>query len=876
MSFLYRLPLFQFDHDNPSRIALHWDSILQAIKLSSTAFYNELEGKVYKDLDHRQRIKLRKYLLRGRFRPTPFGRFAGVGTGTWEKEILINFPIQTSEVNGKSPHGFEKQLESNPDRFLSNYHLVPGIYKRHKYYHALVFDTISRSWKGCKLPVNPLFEALIKTTSKEGINFNKFQQLLSTQLATPPTAQAKLLWEQVLDSGFLAPEYLFDNKQSGVDMVVKNRLKLPEGIREQLMEFINSAGSIFSKEESSYIRDFKNFFTTQFDDRYVCLSDLLSHTEFLAGQFLQPEKAGMDEDITPTILGNHERKSIDLKKFFAKKELQQEIHDVQILFRLDALGNPIIENMVCNRPFVYTGRFNRDPNIKDLSQQIKKSVYTDAETLYANVQLLEAAPIQHICNVENVFDYEITPFKSKTPKQLGFDELYLGIWENRIQLIHKYTGKQVIPVIMHPLNGEQITHPILRLLWEIAHHDRYRFLPYKHNILSQSPYCPQLKWGQLCLQSRKWKLNRDTLATPKELRQKLEDLEIPFHILAGHTDRELLLNPNNPDDLKILWQELQRDQTLTLSDPNWFPAGLFRAADSTAAYPQFVFQHSRPQLVKRSKLSFNPITHTHKNCLCFTLTINPTEIPEVLERLLHQMEEPQVSSLTPVWYYLLYGKNGATEIRLRLLDIAPIDKRTLLASFSEFFLQEDLNWKTASYFPETAKYGNSGLETSHLLFHLESIFLATKFQGILYLNYPPKYKEDLVVHLWRIIFFQSPYLSRVFSHLKEDVKSMPWDEVKTFKSCFEYASTFETLGFESEKYLELISSHEYFHSKEDSAIHLMSNHLHMMINRFFPLETQDYERRIRYRLYREIGKQVYAFQQPIQTLGNRILRKSPF
>src|SRR5690606_38010795 len=111
---------------------------------------------------------------------------------------------------------------------------------------------------------------------------------------------------------------------------------------------------------------------------------------------------------------------------------------------------------------------------------------------------------------------------------------------------------QVIPVVLHPLNGEQITHPILRLLWEAAHQNRHRFLPYQSDTFSNSPFCPQLNWGKICLQSRRWKLTKENVSGITELAKILDERGIPRHILAGHADRELLLNLDNKQDLQIL------------------------------------------------------------------------------------------------------------------------------------------------------------------------------------------------------------------------------------------------------------------------------------------------------------------------------------
>ncbi|MDR7130993.1 hypothetical protein J2X69_003352 [Algoriphagus sp. 4150] len=859
MNFLYRIPLFHFDIEDPAVLEQNRKTILEAIKLSSPVFYRELEKKRFEELDNKLRIKLRKYLLRGRFRPTPFGRFAGVGLGNWGKEMNLKFPLQAAHITENKPDRSLTPKVSNLNHFESDYHLVPGIHKKHGYYHAMVYDTIGQHWTGCKLLQNSLFETLIQSATKQPLNFKRFQQLLHPQEPGMETGQVENLWKQILDTGFFVPEHgNEDQPTGGTDMVLENNPEIPESTKKQLLQFIDAAGCLFSKEESTYLQEFTKWFTNSFDDRYVNLNGLLTHSEFLSGQFRHRSKPTIQKDFATSVVGNQDQKFIDLKKLFPNKEPDDGIHDIQILFRLDAIGNPVIENMVCNRPFVYTGRFNRDSGIQAYSRKIKNNIYQNKEHIYAHIRLQESAAIQHICNVTNIFDYEITPFAPQRKNQLGFDELYIGIYQNQIQLIHKPTGKKVIPVIMHPLNGAQITHPIIRLLWETAHQDRYRFLPYHSNTLSNLLYCPQLNWGKLCIQSSRWKLDRESLSDQKELTKKLNEMGLPKKILAGNMDRELLLDRDNPDDMQILWHELKRNTTLNLTNPVWFPSGVFRSAEGTSAYPQFVFHYSRPQHIPKPDLYFNPITKMQKNCLCFTIVVCDSEVPEVLERIFHYMEIEGIHTKVPCWFFLIYDKNGATEIRLRLLDIAPEPQQELLSQLGYKFSQENWDWKTAPYFPETIKYGIKGLDTSHRLFHLESKFLATKTGEILPLNCSPKYKEDLIARIWLLILTQSPYYYELFEELKEDVKCIQSDLIKTYKSGFKYLSKNDNQEFAIDKYLSTIRSHEYFYAGRKSAVPLLLNHLHMMVNRFVPQETLHHERRIKYRLYRELGKQLYT------------------
>lgn len=860
MHLLFRLPLFHFDIENPETLEQHRETILDAIKLSSTEFHRELEEKPFADLKEKQRMKLRKYLLRGRYRPTPFGKFAGVGIAKWGKYLTPNFPIQSSELTPTSSSPSNSPSDYLPDPLKTDYRLAPGIHQKNGYYQAVILDSQTCRWTACKFPQNMLFDILLNQASEKTINFKDFRQLLDPKAPAITREQAKQIWNQIIDSGFLIPQSTPKPPKKGIDLVLKNQPTIPERVKAQLDKFIDSAGSLFAKEESTYLQDFKTWFSVQFDDRYVSLNDLLIHGEFFSGSFHNPDQnpGQTKPDIAAILLGNAGKKTLDLRQHIPISELPREIFDLQILFRLDADLNPVIENIVCNRPFVYTGRFNRDPEIEIYSKAIRDKIYTNQEIIYANLSISESDAINHICDVSNILEYEITPLPTSPFRQLDFSELYLGIHQNRIVVIHQPTQKQVIPVVLHPLNGNQITHPILRLLWEVAHQDRFRFLPYQSLILSQSLSCPQLNWENLCLQSRRWNLNAKTITDIKSVFNKLEELDVPQYILAGNMDRELLLNRHHGDDLKILNQELQTNRELTLSEPLWYPSSQFQSAEGIETHPQFVYQYSRSQPSSKLIGYFNPITKARPNCLCIVLTCCESEVAEILERLFLRMDEEKILSETPLWFFMIYGKNRSTEIRLRLLEISEDHQQALLLRLDSIFKKENWTWNTAPYYPETYKYGSKSLEISHRLFHLESKFLFEQINSEPYLYQHAECKENTIVHLWCCIILQCPNQLRFFSSLKENVKLMPAELLIRLKSEFRYLQTDGHYPFPKPNYLNLLRSHHLFYGVGEPVTRFFHHHLHMMVNRFFHVGAADHELRIRYKLYRELGKHLYA------------------
>jgi len=853
MQFVYRAPLFHFDHEDPEVLEKNRDQIIAAISLSSKDFARELEKRSFNDLDQKIRIKLRKYLLRGRFRPTPFGLFAGVGTGKWGTKMNMDLPLQSKQL---SQHRSTGAIGSY-DLLTSEYLLTPGLRSKYGYYHAMVYDGTAQHWKECKVPENRLFESLFASACDKPIKFTDFLRLIKPAGFTLGNEKAKDLWSKIVATGFLVPDKPTKKTgENGTDIILTNPVEVPEKIRRTLKQFIDSAGNLFAKEDSPYLSNFKKWFTNRFDDRFVSLSHLLGEGEFVSGEFQYPGLKEATKDIAASLTA-YESKEIDLRNTVTHRKLDNGIYDLQILYRIDQDGHPVIENMVCNRPFVYTGRFNRDSRIKSYSEKTRDLVFDDPDVIYANLMISETASINHICAAENIFKHEISPFPTPSAEQLSFSDLYIGISDNRIHLFHKNNGKQVVPVVLHPLNGSHISHPAMRLLWETGHQDRYRFLPYQSSFLGHLSCTPRLNWGELCLQPRRWKLAKENLSDAETLSRKLASMDLPETVLAGNMDRELLVKPSNPDDLQIVWQELKRNGSLNLAEALWYPSETALQKNGEAVYPQFVYQHSSSQHVPKLRGAFNPITESQTNCLCFTITVSSSEVPEVLEQLFQYLGQKVKQSKLPTWFFLIYGKNSTTEIRLRLLDLDTNQKESLFSWFGGIFSEEGWNWKTADYFPENSKYGTMGLKDSHLLFHLESGFLARTAIHNTGLYHSADWKENLVIGLWLKIIGRSPSKELIFAELQQQVKAMQSALVITYKKDFSFLEKDENGQFDTETYVKTICGHECFNLEKEAHLRLIFNHLHMMVNRFFPEDTSDFERRIRYRLYRETGKNIY-------------------
>lgn len=881
MNFIYRIPLFDFDINNLDILKKHRKQILSAIQLSSPCFVEKLRKHSFEDLDQSSFLKLKKYLIRGRYRPTPFGEFAACGMAEFGYRFSKPIQIETEEIKS------EKTISQADRIFTNSYQSIPGIHTFLDHYQGIIFEPKLQKWMLSNIPKNSLMDSISNTP----INFQKFSEMFESSIpnaALRPEIQS--LWEELIESGFLGPicnsiSPLSRSKinQEGKDFYSKTTLKIDPHIDIQLKTLMNEIGHLFQKEESKYLSGFKNWFSDKYEDRHCSLEKLLTDAEFLSQVFLQDNinqspDSKLDFAKEFYLKNKQQNDSIDLQEIYEPSSLPKEIYDIQFLYRLDKKGKPIIENMVCNRPFVYIGRFSRSCQIFNLSKQVSENIYQDSSILYASLDLFESDSINHICDTSNPFKYHISPFLSDSSKNLQFSDLYIGIEKNRLFLSHQ-SGKQVNPVVLHPLNGSQITHPIMRLLWELAHQDRFRFKPFASELYHLLPNKPKLYWKETCLQTQKWVLKHSENPHLEKLKGTIQKRRIPKVFLAGTQDQELLLDINDNNDLKILFNELQKRKTLTISDCPWIYSEHFQNEKKENLYPQFVFQYSRKANPILPKYPFNPIINSQPNCIYLIIPCPTGKLEDLLISILQTFNKFQEDKSSLKWFFIQYPKHKYTEIRLRILDLSPKEKDELSIRFMKYFEKEKLHWRTETYFPETLKYGEKSLPISHELFHIESLFLSQESKNKeMNIGLSETEKLKIIIQLWKCIFLQSDFKNQYFQELKKLVKAFEHKKKTKFQKEFlDYINSSylnppskNQHQFPVNSYHHLIQNHEFYLKGKNSQYILLFNHLHMMVNRFFPNETKLHEEKTWYFLYREMGRVLFTNIKSKETQNHKI------
>lgn len=858
--FIYRIPLVEFDPRNKREIQKHWNWVKSAIELSSPGLTEAIQDKGYPELPFSIRQKIFKYLIRGRYRPTPFGMWSGVGIGQWSQKTQSEMEIK-----------LEKQISSTNTR-ISNikiWGLPIGIKRTGNKIQFWAYSQDEERWIHHIFSSNPVIEKLVHFfESQDHISQESFSELFESF----DKKSKKEVWDKLRFTGFLQNKFQYHEKQkkNQINSYLKTVPILDKRIQSQLDEFINTSGALFVSHDRSLISRFKKFYSNSYDDTFNSLETLLKDNGLFENlNQIDPLDPEENSTLSQIKLGENQ-KVLDLKKEVKQANQHPAIHDIQVVFRLGKNNEIIVDNLVCNRPFVYSGRFSDYPPIQEYQQLTHQDLLESKRLIFCDVEIFESETINFISKHINLFNHHISPFFDQDSNSIPLNEIYLGIHNQRIILVHRRLNLEIIPVFQHPLNGSQISHPLLRLLWEISNQDSFRFFAYHSGFLLNSSYLPQLNWGKIILQERRWRINKEQFSSKESLFNWLKKKRIPQILSIGNLDQELVLKWNRKDELALLFQELQRKNSLNLSEKISVMDSPFHTKDHTKLYPQFVYQRKPNPKLSDLPYFLNYRYKPDKSCLYLKIQSNRNDLIPVLKGVIPTLVKTILQDFPNLkWYFLCYA-SPSVEIRLRFLDLGEKDQAKLIGSVYEQFTKQaqNLHFQTANYYPEHEKYGPKimDLKISELLFTLESqdCLFGYSDQKTPFLCIPEDERVIWIASLFTEVFHHSDLKNEHLKKLGKHFKSLGLEQQKTIRQ--EIAQLLVSEFEEPRKkfiatYIQSIRNHSNFSDPNKSHI-LISNHLHMLINRSFPMNAFSKEESIRYLIYRLLGKRIYQTITP--------------
>src|SRR5690606_22099688 len=286
--------------------------------------------------------------------------------------------------------------------------------------------------------------------------------------------------------------------------------------------------------------------------------------------------------------------------------------------------------------------------------EIKSLVFPNDDLLYAEVHIFETHVVQGICATRPVFEKYISPFNQGDPDCIPFEEIEMGLRDGELLLVHNKSGKRIIPIITHPLNGKEINHPLILLLWELDHQKSFNLVHYQAPLFSSKTYTPRLCWGKITLQSRRWVVNFHQFELQEELKKWLVEQALPFNILVGIYDRELLVNWESEDGFEILWLELRKYSKCIFSEVIWKDKSPYTSVNGKSIYPQLVLSH-RKEIAEKPWTGFlNSIDHENPSWLYLVFWVSEEDFEDSMLLLFSFYLIDLLKRKRVLWYFLVY------------------------------------------------------------------------------------------------------------------------------------------------------------------------------------------------------------------------------
>lgn len=861
--FIYRMPLVDFDIYDENQIEEHFADILERIRISSEALYQALRGKRYGELSPHQKRKVFKYLNRGKYRAVPFGKWTAIGTAN------IGRPIAFSQSNLQ----YKQPGIADPDWFCTSKILEEGIctgyscrlaagMKRiadHFLYRSFVWG--EQRWVRAKVKSNGFLDSVYSGLSR-GREI-RFENFLAARDGGPESEEQ---WIKLIRGGFLSISAIDQSKMLEIlgkeipgrigNCFSPQVLLLPPGTREKLAVVAEEMGNLFERRQSAVLLEVSRKFIRKFDDRFVPLEWLLDFG-FGLEECLEPRIIPKNENVMGIMISPVEE--VDLRDRVSRRRFEH-FNFLSLAFGMGPNGRVVIRNAVCERPLAYCGRMADHPNINNYIQCNILPHYDDPNVEYVEVGIRERPETQVISQSKTLFKRVLGLCEDgrHSGEKLGVQDLYVGISQQEWILVEKCSQKRIIPVFPHAISYQWISHPLARLLWEIAHQGSYkpRFLQDLSDL--DADYLPRVCWGSLILCGRRWKVKLGDMGNMQDLGLLLGEKNIPNMICVGKDDVVLTLDRREPISMEVIWDELCKKKEIYLTEFLGSNSN-FEFQNGAPSFPEFIWNLANPEKKKliQPQQPVNIVDQVDRSWISYHIYGQPTMVRLALVSGISDFLEA-VGDLdrSISWFYVAYeDEEKYLKIRIRAGNDAEIIENLLHRCFARGGVPVRL--EASDYYPETTKYGNGGRKVSEEIFELESVYFVEGTQewtteSRCILELPEEMKQRLAVSVWSEVLLGLGLGDRFTSAFEAVYRD--WDRgqrqkaSKSWQKAVGHGDDWNEMGLGlSKKFRALFSGHELF---DRLGIDLVLRHIHMFCNRLFLWDCNEHERFVLYGIYR--------------------------
>ncbi|WNJ17538.1 lantibiotic dehydratase [Pontibacter sp. G13] len=432
------------------------------------------------------------------------------------------------------------------------------------------------------------------------------------------------------------------------------------------------------------------------------------------------------------------------------------------MYRLVGDGEILIEHIGNASATNLLGRFcHTNPAVNDLVMDLAaQEAEKNPEVIFAEIAHLPENRTGNILLRPAIREYEI-PFLAQSTlpaeQQIAVEDLYVSVYWDQIYLRSRKLDKRIIPRLSTAHNYTYLSQPIYQFLCDLQQqglktHMNFNWGP----LLDHFEYLPRVRYKNIVLFRAFWKVDlRPFKSMFKSQGQKQMDafqefadkLELPKRFVLADMDNELLVDRDNPlmvqcflqtvkQRREVILKEFLEDQKGALTDEsgrtyaNQLVSSFVKsAATFDQTLPVHLQAHNKPEAAKAK----HPQTSLWSY---FRIYGGVKSLDRLLGEVIGAFASSQKESgKVDKWYFIRY-RDEEEHLRIRFQATSPMAKSHLMAAFAQYiepFEASGLIWKveTGTYLPEINRYGQTTMEVSESIFHLESQLLVNLMPNLI-------------------------------------------------------------------------------------------------------------------------------------------------
>ncbi|MEV7331436.1 lantibiotic dehydratase [Micromonospora sp. NPDC093244] len=184
---------------------------------------------------------------------------------------------------------------------------------------------------------------------------------------------------------------------------------------------------------------------------------------------------------------------------------------------------------------------------------------------------------QNVTRVGRILPFVLPLSEQPGWPDIGVDEVAVTVDGEQMYLVHRPTGRRIVPYIPHALDTIVQSPPLARFLAEVADARSTAFGPFNHGAAARNlPYIPRIRHGRIILAPARWLLT--SLDLPPSTAGDTEDpwdvalaewrrrWRVPARVVACRSELRLPLNLDHALDRTLLRTRLNGAEGLELRE----------------------------------------------------------------------------------------------------------------------------------------------------------------------------------------------------------------------------------------------------------------------------------------------------------------------